>query len=119
MLLVDRDEISGGPDALSKELKQLGVWNVPRYIQKPAFMCRQFQERRTFRDTEFPYSQHEGAPSIERLDDYPGCRDGLAQVLVLPWTERYEEAHIRYIGQQIRQVVEAAREQSFAGGVPA
>jgi dTDP-4-amino-4,6-dideoxygalactose transaminase len=119
VLLVDRAEIPGGPDVLSKELKQLGVWNVPRYIQKPAFMCRQFQERRTFRDTEFPYSQYEGAPSIERLDDYPGCRDGLAQVLVLPWTERYEEAHIRYIGQQVRQVVEAAREQSFAGGVPA
>ena len=116
VLLVDEGELGVGPDAIGKELKQLGVWNVPRYIRKPAFMCRQFQERNTFRDTQFPYSTHDGAPDIERLDDYPGCRDGLAQVLVLPWTEKYEEKHIRYIADRIGEAIENVRPKSVAAG---
>jgi perosamine synthetase len=116
VLIIEVEELGVGPDTIGKELKQLGVWNVPRYIRKPAFMCRQFQERNTFRDTRFPYSSHAGAPDIERLDDYPGCRDGLAHVLVLPWTERYEEEHVRYIADRIRQAVETVRAKAFAAG---
>jgi len=116
VLLIEVEELGAGPDTIGKELKQLGVWNVPRYIRKPAFMCRQFQERNTFRDTRFPYSSHAGAPDIERLDDYPGCRDGLAHVLVLPWTERYEEEHVRYIADRVRQAVETVRAKAFAAG---
>jgi len=116
VLLVDQDELGVGPDIIGKELKQLGVWNVPRYIRKPAFMCRQFQERNTFRDTRFPYSSYPDAPDIERLDDYPGCRDGLAQVLVLPWTEKYEEEHIRYIADRVGEAIEQARPKTVAAG---
>jgi perosamine synthetase len=115
-LLVDRETLGVGPDALGRELKELGVWNAPRYIVKPAFMCRQFQERATFRDTRFPYATHPHAPPVERLEDYPGCRTGLGHVLVLPWTERYEERHVHYIADQLRRVVERAmRERSTAG----
>ena len=116
VLLVDEDALGVGPDVIGKELKQLGVWNVPRYIRKPAFMCRQFQERNTFRDTKFPYAGHDGAPDVERLDDYPGCRDGLAQLLVLPWTEKYEEEHVRYIADRIGEAVEQARSTTFVAG---
>jgi dTDP-4-amino-4,6-dideoxygalactose transaminase len=119
VLLVDRERLGVGPDVIGAELKQLGVWNVPRYIRKPAFMCRQFQERRTFADTRFPYSSHPGAPEVERLDEYPGCRDGLAQVLVLPWTERYEEEHVRFIADRIGEAVgrvEAGQPAAGASG---
>ncbi len=116
VLLVNRSELGIGPDDIGKELKELGVWNAPRYIVKPAFMCKQFQERITFGDTRYPYSSHAGAPDVERLDDYPGCRDGLAQVLVLPWTERYEEVHVKFIAQQVREVVERLRTKTVAAG---
>lgn len=114
VLLVDGAELGAGPDEIGAELKSLGVWNVPRYIKKPAFMCRQFQERNTFRDTQFPYSTHPGAPAPERLDDFPGCRDGLAQILVFPWTERYEERHVEFIASSIRAAIERVR----SGSVP-
>lgn len=117
VLLVDRQVLGAGPDVIGKQLKQLGVWNAPRYIVKPAFMCRQFQGRHTFRDTRFPYSRHAAAPPVERLEDYPGCRDGLAQVLVLPWTERYEPKHVTYIGAQLRQVVDRVRHKRSTVGV--
>ena len=43
---------------------------------------------------------------IEQLDDYPGCRDGLARVLVLPWTERHELSHVEFLAEQIRRAAE-------------
>lgn len=107
VLLVDAGELGVGPVEIGAELKELGVWNVPRYIVKPAFLCRQFQERRTFGATLYPYSSHPGAPEVERLDDYPGCRDGLARVLVLPWTEAYRPSHVEFIAGRIRRAVES------------
>lgn len=116
VLLVDRDELDVGPDDLSDELKELGVWNVPRYIRKPAFMCRQFQERVTFGDTQWPYSAFDHAPRVERIEDYPGCRQGLAQVLVLPWTEKYEERHVDYVAETISSVVRSVASGAVTAG---
>lgn len=117
VLLVDAENAGAGPDMIGKRLKELGVWNVPRYIRRPAFMCRQFQERATFADTRFPYSQHPGAPDVERLEEYPGCQAGLAQVLVLPWTERYTEQHVRHIASQIETAMRRARPTTTPVGV--
>jgi perosamine synthetase len=106
VLLVDRNVIAGGPRALSAELHSLGVWSTPNYIRVPAFMCRLFRSRNTFGDTQYPYALHHSEYPLERLDDYPGCRDGLARVLVLPWTERHGPAHVELLAQQISRAVE-------------
>jgi dTDP-4-amino-4,6-dideoxygalactose transaminase len=106
VLLVDREAVPGGPQALSSELRSLGVWSTPNYIRMPAFMCRQFRERNTFRDTEYPYALYQDDYLLERLEDYPGCREGLARVLVLPWSERHGPSHVEFLAEQISRAVE-------------
>jgi perosamine synthetase len=106
VLLVDRSVIPGGPQALGSELRSLGVWSTPNYIRKPAFLCRLFRERITFGTTEYPYSLREYGHPRERLEDYPGCRDGLGRILVLPWTERHAPEHVEFLAEQIARAVE-------------
>jgi dTDP-4-amino-4,6-dideoxygalactose transaminase len=106
VLLIDETVLPGGPQALAAELRPLGVWSTPRYIRMPAFMCKLFQERRTFGHTQYPYSVYPDAYPVEQLDDYPGCRDGLSRVLVLPWTERHEMVHVEFLAEQIARAVE-------------
>jgi dTDP-4-amino-4,6-dideoxygalactose transaminase len=53
-LIVDPAVIRGGADALGSALKAQGVFCAPRYIQKPAFMCQVFTERRTFGTRRYP-----------------------------------------------------------------
>jgi perosamine synthetase len=116
VLLVDREVVAGGPQALGSELRSLGVWNTPHYIRVPAFLCRQFRERITFGDTEYPYALYEDEYPVERLEDYPGCREGLARVLVLPWTERHNPSHVEFLAEQISRAVE--RVTAVAGNRP-
>jgi dTDP-4-amino-4,6-dideoxygalactose transaminase len=104
-LLVDSEIVPGGPAALASELKSLGVWSTPNYIRYPAFMCRQFRERVTFGQTDHPYSLHGDYP-LESLDDFPGCKTGLANVLVLPWTERHNETHAAFIAERITEAAD-------------
>jgi perosamine synthetase len=106
VLLIDHEILPGGPQALAAELRELGVWSIPQYIRMPAFMCTLFRERRTFRDTEYPYALDPARYPVEQSDDYPGCRAGLARVLVLPWTERYEPSHVGFIAEQIERAAE-------------
>ena len=112
VLLVDREIVGGGPDIVAAELRALGVWSVPNYIRVPAFGCRQFRERVTFRDTGHPYTLYGDDYPIERLEDYPGCQEGLAKVLVLPWTERHESLHVDFIAEQIEHAVQTIAERS-------
>ncbi len=72
----------------------------------PAFLCRNFRERITFGDTAYPYSQYQNKYPVERLEDYPGCREGLERVLVLPWTERHNSTHVDLLAEQISRAVE-------------
>jgi len=47
-----------GSDAvvhMARLLKERDIVTVPRYIQKPAFMCEIIQKRRTFGTSEFPF----------------------------------------------------------------
>jgi dTDP-4-amino-4,6-dideoxygalactose transaminase len=114
-LLVDEDEIGVGPDEIGDALMRVKIWNKPGYIRRPAFMCAQFRERRTFGDTEYPYSVHPGPTELENIEDYPGCVEGLRKVLVLPWTERHQEEHVKYIADSIGQAVASARKSVHSG----
>lgn len=106
VLLVDSDVLPGGPPALADELKSLGVWSTPNYIRVPAFMCRQFRERATFRDTGHPFTLYGARYPIERLEDYPGCREGLSRVLVLPWTERHAPHHVELLAERLSEATD-------------
>jgi len=114
-LLVDEDELGVGPDEIEAALLRVKVWAKAGYIRRPAFMCEQFRKRRTFGSTEYPYSTHPGGPVLEDPDDYPGCLEGLSKVLVLPWTERHEEEHVRYIADSILEAAKGARDVVFSG----
>ncbi len=106
-LRIDDSVIEGGVDAFSAALKQAGIFNAPRYIQKPAFMLQLFQEKNTFGKSGFPFvgPHRAGLPEIVYDPaEYPGTQDALSHVVVLPWNERYTEEHVDYIATNIREV---------------
>jgi dTDP-4-amino-4,6-dideoxygalactose transaminase len=101
------DEVPGGVDAFSARLKQRGVFNAPRYIQKPAFMLQLFRERVTFGRSGFPFQgpHRAGRPPV-RYDpaEYPGSAEALAHVVVVPVNEFWEEPHVDHVARAIREV---------------
>ncbi len=107
-LIVDPEVIPGGADALGAKLKAAGVFCVPRYIQKPAFECQVFTERKTFGKSQRPFScreQADGRPIVYDARDYPGTVRGLERVVVLPWNEFYRQAHVAHVASAIRDSV--------------
>ncbi len=105
-LLVDADVVPGGPRALAAELRLGGIASAPRYIQKPAFECRVFTEQRTFGSSRWPFTLARPEAVDYRSDWFPGSYAYLENVLVLPWNERYEAAHVERLGDAIRTAVE-------------
>jgi dTDP-4-amino-4,6-dideoxygalactose transaminase len=109
-LIVDSAVIDGGADALGARLKAAGVFCVPRYIQKPAFQCQVFTERKTFGRSQRPFScreREDGRPITYRAEDYPGTTRGLERVVVLPWNEFYTLEHVEWLAAGIRSAVDA------------
>ncbi len=100
-LRVDASEIPGGSVKLGAELKTRGIFSAPRYIQKPAFACEIFSEQRTFGNSKFPFTLARPEAVDYSRDRFPGTYQGLEEVLVLPWNERYESHHVRYIADSI------------------
>jgi dTDP-4-amino-4,6-dideoxygalactose transaminase len=101
---VDPEVIAGGADALGAALKDAGVFCAPRYIQKPAFLCRVFTERRTYGESRCPYSCRErngGGRVVYDPADYPGTMRGLERIVVLPWNERYTDEHVDFIADVV------------------
>ena len=96
---------AGGAPELAKRLKARGIASAPRYIQKPAFRCEIFRDQRTFGDSHWPFT----LASAEAVDyseaRFPGTFEALHGVLVLPWTERYTDAHVDAIGDAVRSAV--------------
>ncbi|MGH8163275.1 MAG: hypothetical protein ACREP1_02950, partial [Rhodanobacteraceae bacterium] len=82
-------------------LKNYDVSAVPRYIQKPAFMCDVFQKRATFGASQVPFSLARPGAIDYRSERFPGTLEGLEDVLVLPLNERYTEEHIAYVAQAL------------------
>ncbi len=97
--------VRGGSPGLAGALKAYDVASMPRYIQKPAFQCQVFREQRTFGKSRWPFT----LASPEAVDyspaRFPGTFAALEQVLVLPWNERYTEAHVDYLAGSIREAV--------------
>ena len=108
-LRIDRKEIPGGPFALATSLKDLGVNSVPRYIQKPAFMCEVFQKQRTFGNSRYPFTLARPEAVDYAPYRFPGAFAALDDILVLPWNERYTGEHVEYIAESIYKGLEKAR----------
>lgn len=86
---------------IAARLKECGIVTVPRYIQKPAFMCEVFQRRRTFGNSAYPFSIARPEALDYALDSYPGTVEALARVLVIPWNDRYTDEDVAYIGDAL------------------
>ncbi len=108
-LHVDDQEIPGGAVALGRELRDTGVTCAPRYIQKPAFQCQVFTERRTFGRSQWPFTLARPGAVDYAPERFPGTLEGLNRVIVLPWNERYEPEHVDFIAGAIRRAVRRLR----------
>jgi dTDP-4-amino-4,6-dideoxygalactose transaminase len=107
-LIVDPAVVRGGADALGAALKVRGVFCAPRYIQKPAFQCQVFTERKTYGKSQCPWSCREregGGKIVYDAAEYPGTMRGLERVVVLPWSEFYTDAHVAFIAAAVKEAV--------------
>lgn len=106
-LNVDGKVIEGGAVGLATKLREeYGIFSAPRYVQKPAFRCEIFRDQRTFGNSKFPFTH--ARPESYDYDDanYQGTLNGLEDILVLPWNEKYTDEHVEYIASAIRKSVE-------------
>jgi len=105
-LNVDGAAIREGAVGLAKLLKERGIACAPRYIQKPTFMCEIFQKRRTFGNSQYPFTL--ARPEAVNYDKsrFPLTFKALEDVLILPWNERYTQEHVEYIAECIQESVE-------------
>jgi perosamine synthetase len=109
-LRVDASIVKGGSVGLAKKLKEeKGIFSAPRYIQKPAFQCEIFEKQRTFGNSRWPFTLARPEAVDYNPDRFPGTFAGLEWVLVLPWNERYTEAHVQYIADAIVDAVDELR----------
>jgi dTDP-4-amino-4,6-dideoxygalactose transaminase len=107
-LIVDSEVLPGGVDALGAELRERGVFCAPRYVQKPAFACEVFVERKTYGRSRCPYTCRErdgGGTVVYDAADYPGTMRGLEHVVVLPWSEFYTPEHVAFLADAVRSAV--------------
>lgn len=107
---IDPEILLGGVEAFSRRLKEaFGIYSAPRYIKKPAFLCRIFREQNTFGASGFPFRgpHRAGLPPIHyNSKDYPGTQRALERICVLPWNEKYTEEDIIYIAEAIRNTAQ-------------
>lgn len=108
-LLIDAEQVPGGPTALAGALKAFEIPSAPRYIAKPAFRCAVFAEQRTFGKSRWPFTTARPEALDYRAERFPGTYSFLERVLVLPWNERLEEAHIDRLASAIASAVEGLR----------
>ena len=107
-LIVDPAVITGGADALGAALKARGVFCAPRYIQKPAFECAVFTQRKTYGKSQCPWScrvREGGGEVVYDAREYQGTTRGLERVVVLPWNEFYTNEHVAFIAAAVKQAV--------------
>jgi perosamine synthetase len=117
-LVVDPSVFTGGADALGAALKAAGVFCAPRYIQKPAFECQIFTERKTYGKSQCPWSCRErtgGGAVVYDAAEYPGTTRGLERVVVLPWSEFYTDEHVTFIAEAVRDAAGRLRGRGNGG----
>ncbi|MBV8366680.1 MAG: DegT/DnrJ/EryC1/StrS family aminotransferase [Candidatus Eremiobacteraeota bacterium] len=100
---VDGSKIPGGAVALANALRPLGVFTVPRYIQKPAFMCEVFQRQSTFGSSRYPFTLARPQAVDYDRELFPGTFAALDSILVVPINERYTTEHAAYVGRSIAE----------------
>ncbi|CAN5338044.1 DegT/DnrJ/EryC1/StrS family aminotransferase [soil metagenome] len=108
-LRVDDRVIEDGSVGLSKALKTYDVASAPRYVVKPAYKCMVFRDQNTFGDSHYPFNLARPEAVDYNDDNFQGTIKGLHDVLVLPINEKYEEKHIEFLADSIREAVEAVR----------
>lgn len=91
---------------VARSLRERGVLAVPRYIQKPAFMCEVFQKRRTFGSSGYPFTLARPEAVDYRPERFPGALAALERVLVVPWNDRYTNEDVDYIGDALHYAAE-------------
>ncbi len=106
ILMVDPAQVPGGSVALGAKLKARGIFNAPRYIQKPAFQCAVFRDRETFGKSGWPFTLADPAAVDYDPARFPGTFRALEHVLVLPWNERYTDEHVEFIASALREAVQ-------------
>ncbi len=106
---VDPAVVEGGAVALGARLADQGIACAPRYIQKPAFRCRVFQERNTFGRSHWPFDLARPGALDWSDERFPGTWRGLERVLVLPWNERYDDGDVAFIADAVRDAARALK----------
>jgi len=91
---------------IGRYLGERGIASAPRYIQKPAFRCAIFEQRRTFGKSGFPFGLARPSVLDYSAERYPGTFAALERVLVVPWNERYDEKDVEYIADAIASAVD-------------
>jgi perosamine synthetase len=104
-LRVHSDLLPGGCEALARKLRARQIACLPRYIQKPAFMCKIFQQQKTFGTSRYPFTL--ARPEVLRYQEsqFPLTQQALQNALVLAWNENYLEEHVQYISDAIHDAV--------------
>lgn len=109
-LLVDLERVPGGPIALAGQLRALNIPSAPRYIQKPAFACGLFVNRKTLGSSQYPFTLARDEALDYRAELFPGTYRFLERVLVLPWNERFTPEIAVSIGEGLAVAVDHLRE---------
>jgi perosamine synthetase len=104
-LRVDETIIPGGTVSLGAALKDSGILCAPRYIQKPAFECQVIKQQVTFGTSRWPFTLARPEAVDYSRRNFEGTWNALEHVLVLPWNEKYTDAHIQYLATNIRNAV--------------
>jgi perosamine synthetase len=92
---------------MARFLKEFDIVTVPRYIQKPAFMCQVFQQQRTFGNSRFPFTLARPEATDYRPERFRGAFAALERLLVIPWNDRYSDDDVHYIANGVRSAVDA------------
>jgi dTDP-4-amino-4,6-dideoxygalactose transaminase len=111
-LRIDSELLPGGAVALGRVLGEKGIFSMPRYIKKPAFMCEIFQRQRTFGSSHYPFNLARSAALDYERSHFLGTFAALEDIVVLPWNEQYTEEHIQYIAGSICQAVDQLRREN-------
>jgi len=93
---------------IAGHLRENGIFAAPRYVGKPAFECQVFREKRTFGNSQWPYSDpsRAGLPDVDHdRANFPGSVKALSQILVIPWNEHYTDEHVDFIAARLHEVV--------------